>query len=130
MEASSVDSPACNSPDWASCARRWPAPITVFFSLRSCSSVGGGSAMAAQGLRGRSGQRGVALEQGDIGADDAIAEPGLQPAQLRRSSPGSARCRRLVAGQFRTGEGEVAREWLTDDDAGSAELPVTGENRR
>src|SRR5207245_10165813 len=110
--------------------RRWPAAIPGFLSRRSCSSVGGGSAMAAQGLRSRGGQRGVALEQGDIGADDAIAEAGLQPAQLRRSSLGSARCRRLVAGQFRTGESDAAREWLTDDDACSAELPVTGEDGR
>src|SRR5438552_4331096 len=40
--------------------------------------------MVAQGLRHSGGQRGIALEQSDIGADDAVAQAGLQAAQLRQ----------------------------------------------
>src|SRR5439155_816142 len=92
------------APVWARLAA---APTTVFFRRRSCSSVAGES--GTSGLRGgmqpahrdgqRAGKRGVLLEEGNIGSDDAFAQASLQQRQLGRR-PLRTMGRRVVNSQL------------------------------
>src|ERR1700730_1723996 len=85
--------------------------------------------MEAEGHRHECCQFGIALEEGDVGADDSIPEASLKMAQLCRSSIRSTGCGHLISRQLRPRDGEVAGQWLADDDSGAAELPVPGQNR-
>src|ERR1700674_2067414 len=85
--------------------------------------------MTAKGQRQQCRQCRIALQEGDVGADNSIAETSLQLAQFCRGSVRSAGGRRLVTGQLRPRNREVAGQWLADNHARSAKLPVPGENR-
>src|SRR6202022_3472238 len=124
IEASSVAAPGCKSRDWAIWESRWPAPMTVFFSRRSCSSEGGVSGIANQCCGQLGGQDRVAFQQGGVGLDHPVTQAGppggLQPGQLGGGSVWPALSASRVRGEFGQRNGEVARERLADDQSGPA----------
>ena len=86
--------------------------------------------MTVECHRERAGQAGIPFQKGDIRPNHSVAKPGLQVAELSRSSVRSAGCRHLVSRQLRPGDREVGRQWLADDDPCAAEFPVPDQNRR
>src|ERR671934_2392433 len=93
-------------------------------ATESATLAGDGWRQLGQGGGKRSSQAGVALEQGDVRADDPIAQPALQLLELSRRSTGAANGGFSVGRELASCNRQLATQRLAHDEAGAAYRPV------